>query len=253
MRHKIVAGNWKMNTTPIEGVALVSEILDLIKGTDLSNKKIVFGVPAVSITSVSSVVGDTENVYVSSQNISSYDSGAYTGEVSATMLEAAGASMSIIGHSERREYFKETNATLAEKVNKALGKELIPIYCCGEVLDERKQGTYEQVIQNQVEEGLFHLSAEEMSKVVIAYEPVWAIGTGETATPKQAQEVHAFIRRLVASKYGNEVAEGMSILYGGSMKPGNAKELVSMSDIDGGLIGGASLKASDFVEIIKSI
>lgn len=253
MRNKIVAGNWKMNTTPVEGVALVSEVLDAIKNVELDHKKVVFGVPSVSITSVASVVGDTVNVHVASQNISSYDSGAYTGEISATMLEASGATMAIIGHSERREYFGETNEVLATKVDKAIGKEITPIYCCGEVLEERKNNTFQSVIKSQIEEGVFHLSSEDMSKVVVAYEPVWAIGTGETATPEQAQDVHAFIRSLVSNKYGNEIAENLSILYGGSMKPSNAAELMNMTDIDGGLVGGASLKATDFVKIIKAM
>ncbi len=253
MRNKIVAGNWKMNTTPVEGVALVSEVLDAVKDMELNHKKVVFGVPAVSITSVASIIGDIANVHVASQNISSYDSGAYTGEISATMLEASGATMAIIGHSERREYFGESNQVLATKVDKALGRRITPIYCCGEVLEERKNNTFQTVIKTQVEEGLFHLSMEEMAKVVIAYEPVWAIGTGETASPEQAQEVHAFIRSLVSAKYGNEVADNLSILYGGSMKPSNASELISMVDIDGGLVGGASLNASDFVEIIKAM
>lgn len=253
MRNNIVAGNWKMNTTPIEGVALVSEVLDLIKDIDLNHKKVVFGTPMVSITSVASVVGDTPNVHVASQNISSYNNGAYTGETSAEMLEASGATMAIIGHSERREYFNETNETLAVKVNKSLEKGIVPIYCCGEVLEDRKNETFQSVIQKQIEEGLFHLDSEGMSKVVVAYEPVWAIGTGETASPQQAQDVHQFIRGLVAHKYGAELANEMSILYGGSMKPSNAKELISMADIDGGLVGGASLNAKDFVGIIKAM
>ena len=253
MRNKIVAGNWKMNTTPIEGVALVSEVLNLINEEDLTHKKVVFGVPMVSILSIASLVGNTPNVSVASQNISSFDSGAYTGETSATMLEAAGATMDIIGHSERREYFAENNALLATKVDKALAKGIVPIYCCGEVLEDRKNGTYEAFIQAQIEEGIFHLSEEEIKKVVVAYEPVWAIGTGETASPEQAQDVHVFIRNLIGHKYTPEIADGMSILYGGSMKPTNAAELMGMADIDGGLIGGASLKASDFVSIIKAM
>lgn len=253
MRNRIVAGNWKMNTTPVEGVALVSEVLDAIKGIELTNKKVVFGVPSISITSVTSVVGDISNVHVAAQNVSAFDSGAYTGEISASMLQGAGATMAIIGHSERREYFKETNEVLAVKVNKVLEKGIVPIYCCGEVLEERKNGTFETEIQKQIEKGLFHLTSDQMKNVVIAYEPVWAIGTGETASPQQAQEVHAFIRGLVANKFGIELAENLSILYGGSMKPTNAKELIQMPDIDGGLVGGASLKSADFVEIIKAM
>ena len=253
MRYKIVAGNWKMNTTTKEGKALVMEVLELIKGKDLTGKKVVFGTPFMSLNSIVQVVGETKNVFVASQNVSSYDSGAYTGETSASMLESSGVKMAIIGHSERREYFNETNDVLAIKVDKVLGKGMVPIYCCGEVLDARKNNTYESVIKTQVQEGLFHLTAEEFSKVVIAYEPVWAIGTGETASPQQAQDVHAFIRGFVSEKYGNEVADDLSILYGGSMKPTNAPELIGMPDIDGGLIGGASLKAEDFVGIINAM
>jgi len=253
MRYKIIAGNWKMNTTPKEGVALVCEVMEMIKDIDLSGKKVVFGTPFVSLMAVASSVGDTDGVYVSSQNISSFDKGAYTGETSATMIKESGAKMAIIGHSERREYFNETNKVLATKVDKALGADLVPIYCCGEVLELRKNNTYESFIQTQIQEGLFHLNAVDFSKVIIAYEPVWAIGTGETATPEQAQDVHAFIRGLVANKYGAAIADGLSILYGGSMKPTNAKELIGMPDIDGGLIGGASLKAQDFVGIIKAM
>tara|TARA_R110002050_G_scaffold141251_2_gene266359 strand:+ start:63691 stop:64452 length:762 start_codon:yes stop_codon:yes gene_type:complete len=253
MRYKIIAGNWKMNTTPKEGVDLVTEVLELIKSTDLTGTKIVFGTPFVSLLAVAESVGNTPGVYVASQNISSYDGGAYTGETSANMISACGAKMAIIGHSERREYFHETNAILATKADKAIGSDLTPIYCCGEVLADRKNDSYQTVIQSQIEEGLFHLSAEDFANVVIAYEPVWAIGTGETASPEQAQAVHAFIRNLVKSKYGAEIAENVSILYGGSMKPTNAKELIGMPDIDGGLIGGASLKAADFVGIINAI
>ena len=253
MRYKIVAGNWKMNTTLAEGKELVSEVLELIKDTDLTGKKVVFGTPFISLTSIAKIVGDKPDVFVASQNISSYDSGAYTGETSATMLESAGVKMAIIGHSERREYFGETNEILAVKVDKALGKDLVPIYCCGEVLEDRKNGNFKAVVKSQVEEGLFHLSTEQFSKVVVAYEPVWAIGTGETASPDQAQEAHEFIRGLIESKYGIETANNTSILYGGSMKPSNANELIGMPDIDGGLIGGASLKAADFVGIINAM
>lgn len=253
MRNKIVAGNWKMNTTPAEGKALVLDVLKRISNFDLSNKLVVFGAPMVSLTTISKVVGDQHSVYVASQNVSEHDHGAYTGETSAKMVAGTGAKMAIIGHSERREYFLETNALLALKVDQSMSQNLIPIYCCGEVLEDRMDGTYNNVIKTQVEEGLFHLNAEAFKMVVIAYEPVWAIGTGETATPEQAQEVHAFIRGLVADKYGAQIADDLSILYGGSMKPGNASQLMDMNDIDGGLIGGAALKADDFVEIIKAM
>lgn len=253
MRNKIVAGNWKMNTTPAEGKSLVLDVLDKISDLDLSGKLVVFGAPMVSLTTVSKVVGETKNVFVSSQNISQHDAGAFTGETSARMIAGTGAKMAIIGHSERREYFGETNEVLARKVDQAMSEDIVPIYCCGEVLEDRKNGTYQNVIKSQVEDGLFHLSIDAFKKVVIAYEPVWAIGTGETATPEQAQEVHAFIRGLVADKYGAQIADDLSILYGGSMKPGNANQLLAMIDIDGGLIGGAALKADDFVEIIKAM
>lgn len=253
MRNKIVAGNWKMNTTLEEGETLVSEVLAKIENVDLSNKKVVFGTPFVSIHSVAQIIDGKENVYAAAQNLSSYDSGAYTGEVSAKMLNACGAQMVIIGHSERRAYFGETNQILVEKIDQALNNNLLPIYCCGEVLEDRKNGSYKEVIKSQIEEALFHLSNDQIKNIVIAYEPVWAIGTGETASPEQAQEVHGYIRGLIGQKYGSEIADNMSILYGGSMKPGNAKDLMSMEDIDGGLIGGASLKSSDFVEIISAM
>lgn len=253
MRSKIVAGNWKMNTTLEEGKTLVSQVLNSIENVDLENKKVVFGTPFVSINAVSEIVGNRENVFVASQNVSSFDKGAYTGEVSAEMLTACGVKMVIIGHSERRAYFGETNQVLADKVNMALKNNLTSIYCCGEVLDERKNGSFKAVIKSQIEEGLFHLSKDEFKNIVVAYEPVWAIGTGETATPDQAQEVHAYIRTLIEDKYDTETADNLSILYGGSMKPTNAKDLMSMSDIDGGLIGGASLNPKDFVEIILAM
>lgn len=253
MRNKIVAGNWKMNTTLSEGKKLVIEILSALEDVDLNDKKVVFATPFISLSSIVKLVNYVENVYVGSQNVSSFESGAYTGEISANMLASAGVKFSIVGHSERREYFSESNQVLALKVTQAIEHRLIPIYCCGEVLEDRKSENYKKVIKTQIEEGLFHLSPNDFSRVVIAYEPVWAIGTGETASPEQAQEAHAFIRQLVSEKYGEEIANLTSILYGGSMKPDNARRLMSMSDIDGGLIGGASLNASDFVKIIKSM
>lgn len=253
MRRKIVAGNWKMNTIPSEGRKLVQEILNEISGKDLGNDLVVFGVPFTSIDGVAGLVGSHSNICLASQNISSYDKGAYTGEVSGAMLNASGVSHAIVGHSERREYFGEDNQVLATKVSKCLMNQIEPIYCCGEVLEQRKSETYKEVIKSQIEEGLFHLTEEEFRKVIVAYEPVWAIGTGETASPDQAQEVHAYIREIVNQKYGEDVANSLSILYGGSMKPGNAEELIGMNDIDGGLIGGASLVAKDFVAIINCL
>lgn len=253
MRSKIVAGNWKMNTTLSQGVELATAVVEGLKNVDLGNNKVVFGAPFVSLSEVAKVTNGVNNVHASAQNMSQHNAGAYTGEVSAEMLNAVGVDMAIIGHSERREYFGETNALLAEKVSQAIENNITAIYCCGEVLAERKNNTFKQVIEQQVSEGLFHLNATDLAKVVIAYEPVWAIGTGETASPEQAQEVHAFIRNLVANKYGNEVAQNLSILYGGSMKPANAAELMAMEDIDGGLVGGASLKADMFLDIIKAM
>lgn len=253
MRSKIVAGNWKMNTTVSQGVELARTVVAGLKNVDLGNNKVVFGAPFVSLVEVAKVTNGLSNIYTSAQNMSQHNAGAYTGEISAEMLNSVGVDMAIIGHSERREYFGESNDLLAAKVSQAIENNITAIYCCGEVLEERKNNTFKQVIEQQISECLFHLSAADLAKVVIAYEPVWAIGTGETASPEQAQEVHAFIRNLVASKYGNEVAQNLSILYGGSMKPANAAELMAMGDIDGGLVGGASLKADMFLDIIKAM
>ena len=189
---------------------------------------------------------------VGAQNCSAYDKGAYTGEVSAKMLKSLDVDYCIIGHSERRKYFGETNEILAEKINRVIENNMSPIYCVGEVLEERESGRHFEVVKEQLEKGLFHLDGDAIYDAIIAYEPVWAIGTGKTATPEQAQEIHAYIRGLIAEKYGKEVAENTSILYGGSCKPSNAKELFANPDVDGGLIGGASLKAEDFVNIALS-
>jgi triosephosphate isomerase len=252
MRDTIIAGNWKMNTTVEEGKMLVKEVINGVLPEDLNGKKVVFGVPFISLTSIKDMVKDKTGFYVAAQNISSFGNGAYTGETSGEMLSSSHIDMAIIGHSERREYFAETNSVLAQKVKQALHYGITPIYCCGEVLEDRKNGKFKEIILQQIEEGLFGLSESEFSKVIIAYEPVWAIGTGETASPEQAEEVHSFIRSEIARKYSDEIAQNCPILYGGSMKPSNAKELVSMPNIDGGLIGGASLKAEDFIQIIKS-
>jgi triosephosphate isomerase len=253
MRSKIVAGNWKMNTTLNEGVALVNQVIEGLADVNLGPNKVVFGAPFVSLSEVSKVAHGVKGVYISAQNMSEQEAGAYTGDISAEMLNAIDVHMAIIGHSERREYHGETNALLAQKVSRAVVNNITAIYCCGEVLEERKNNSFKAVITQQITEGLFHLTAQQMAHVVIAYEPVWAIGTGETATPEQAQEAHAIIRNLLTQKYGEEVANSTSILYGGSMKPANAAELMNQPDIDGGLVGGASLKADMFLDIIKAM
>ncbi len=250
MRKNIVAGNWKMNKTLQEGVALATE-LNSILASKTPNCDVIVGVPATHITEVVKTVNG-EKIGVAAQNCANKESGAYTGEISATMVKSTGAGYVILGHSERREYYGETNETLKEKTDLALANDLIPIFCIGEVLEEREANKQNEVVKTQIEEALFHLSAEKFGKIVIAYEPVWAIGTGKVATPEQAQEIHAYIRSVIADKYGAEIADNTTILYGGSCKPGNAKELFANPDVDGGLIGGASLKAEDFVGIIDA-
>ncbi len=250
MRQNIVAGNWKMNKTLQEGVELASELNSILAGKT-PNCKVIVGVPATHITEVVKTV-DADKILVSAQNCADKESGAYTGEISAAMVKSTGAACVILGHSERREYYGETNEILKEKTNLALANGLTPIFCIGEVLAEREAEKQNEVVKTQIEEALFHLSADDFGKIVLAYEPVWAIGTGKVATPEQAQEIHAYIRSVVADKYGAEVADNCSILYGGSCKPDNAKELFANPDVDGGLIGGASLKASDFVGIIDA-
>ena len=248
MRQKIVAGNWKMNKTLNEGINLAKEICSAKLSTDV---KVILGTPFIHLTEVVEITKNTP-VSVSAQNCASEASGAYTGEISAEMIKSTGAGYVIIGHSERRAYYNETNEILAKKVRLALDNDLIPIFCIGEVLEERESGKLFDVVREQLEKGLFFLSEEEFSKIVIAYEPVWAIGTGVVATPKQAQEMHKFIRELIAEKYEKNIAEDISILYGGSCKPSNAKELFENPDVDGGLIGGASLKSEDFLGIINA-
>jgi len=251
MRKKIVAGNWKMNKNLEEGLKLATEIVNMVKDEVRNDAKIVVCPPFISLASIHKIASGSP-VVLGAQNCSDKASGAYTGEVSVEMLKSVGTSYVILGHSERREYFAETNAQLAEKVNITLKNGLTPIFCCGETLAQREKNIHIGFVNQQLTESLFHLSKEEFLKVVIAYEPIWAIGTGVTATSAQAQEMHASIRKHIASKYGNDAAEATSILYGGSCKPDNAKELFSCKDVDGGLIGGASLKARDFVDIIKS-
>jgi triosephosphate isomerase (TIM) len=256
MRKKIVAGNWKMNLTLDEGMKLGAEIAEFVRNKPLENlngsPEVVLFTPFIHLASVTQTVKEFKGLNTGAQNCYSEEKGAFTGEVSATMIQSAGAGYVLAGHSERRAYFGETNEVLAKKVDIALKTGLTPMYCCGEVLDERNAGNHFDVVKEQVEKGLFWLSAEDFAKTVIAYEPVWAIGTGVTATPEQAQEMHAYIRQLISEKYGNDVAENYSILYGGSCNAKNAAELFANKDVDGGLIGGASLKADDFTTIIMS-
>ncbi len=250
MRKKIVAGNWKMNNTLEEGIVLAEQINDLVEKTELNGVDVVIGTPFIHLTEVNKIVGD--KIGVAAQNCADEVSGAYTGEISASMIKSTGSKYVILGHSERREYYGETSAKLVKKVNLSLANGLTPIFCFGEVLEERQSEKHFDVVKSQIAEGLFNLSAEEFGKVVLAYEPVWAIGTGVTASSAQAQEMHAFIRKTLVAQYGQEVADNTSILYGGSCKPSNAKELFENPDVDGGLIGGASLNAEDFMGIITA-
>lgn len=248
MRQKIVAGNWKMNTTPAEGETLAKEVV--AASSEINGVTLILGVPYTHLCPVSKVLAGT-SVKLSAQDCSAHDKGAYTGEVAASMIAPFGAQYVILGHSERREYHGETSAILVEKMKQAYANGLTPIYCVGEKLDEREAGKHFDVVTAQLEEVVFGLTEEQFEKLVIAYEPVWAIGTGKTATADQAQEIHAHIRKVLASKFGSK-AENTPILYGGSCKPSNAAEIFSKADVDGGLIGGAALKASDFIAIAKS-
>lgn len=250
MRKNIVAGNWKMNKNLQEGVELAKALNEALK-TKTVNCDVVIGTPFIHLDSVVKSV-DTNKIGVAAQNCADKESGAYTGEVSAAMVASTGAKYVILGHSERRAYYHETPEILKEKVKLALANGLTPIFCVGEVLEEREADRHFEVVKSQIEESLFSLSSEDFSKIVLAYEPVWAIGTGKTATAAQAQEIHAFIRKTLAEKYGQEIADNTSILYGGSCNAGNAKELFSNPDVDGGLIGGASLGVDKFLPIIEA-
>ena len=250
MRKKIVAGNWKMNMDYSEGLSLFSEIVNMVRDEKKGDQQAIICAPYIHLNSLAKLGGTT--VHIGAQNCHQNESGAFTGEISAKMVKSVGCSYVIIGHSERRQYFAENDLLLAEKTKAALAHDLIPIFCIGETLDERNNGDYFEVIKSQLTNGIFDLPAADFAKVVVAYEPVWAIGTGLTASSDQAQEVHAFIRAEIAAKFGAEVAEGISILYGGSCNPKNAAELFAQADIDGGLIGGASLKSRDFTDIVKA-
>lgn len=252
MRKHIVAGNWKMNKTFEQADDLINEIVEKLETTELDRNTLLILCPPFPYLEMTSDYANDSYFMVGAQDVSSHEEGAYTGEISAAMLDSMDLDYCIVGHSERRQYHGESNALVAAKVDQLLKHDIKPIVCCGEVLAERESGKQFDVVKQQIVEGLFHLSAEQFSDIVIAYEPVWAIGTGKTATPEQAQEIHAFIRNLIAEKYGKDVAEDTTILYGGSCKPSNAKEIFAQADVDGGLIGGACLKADDFLAIATS-
>ena len=250
MRKKIVAGNWKMNNTLEEGIQLAKDV-NAILTKEAPKCTVILGTPFIHLADVVRSV-DNKLIKVSAENCADKAKGAYTGEVSAAMVKSTGAEYVILGHSERRAYYGETDAILKEKVDLALANGLQVIFCIGEVLEQREAGKQNEVVEAQVKNALFHLSAEEFGRIVLAYEPVWAIGTGKTATSAQAEEIHAYIRSVVAAKYGQQVADDTTILYGGSCKASNAPELFAQPDVDGGLIGGASLKAEDFHGIIAA-
>lgn len=252
MRKQIAAANWKMNLTYQQGEKLLDDILDA--RVKLSNDQLaIFAVPYPYLLMTRSEVEDARNYYVAAQNCYHKKSGAFTGEISVDMLHSIGVTYCVVGHSERREYFNETNAQLAEKVNLCLEQFITPIFCCGEALSIREAGTQNDFVAVQLKESLFHLPAEKIKNIVIAYEPIWAIGTGKTASTEQAQEMHAHLRSILAAQYGSDTAGQVSILYGGSVKANNAKELFSCPDVDGGLVGGASLVAAEFIQIIQAL
>jgi triosephosphate isomerase len=245
MRKQIAAGNWKMNTTYQDGVTLAEAVADGKRPEDV---EIILGVPAIYLAELSKLKG----VHIAAQNCHQEEKGAYTGEISADMIQSTGATHVILGHSERREYQGEDDHLIAKKIDLVLSKGLVPIYCCGEKLEVREADEHRELVAQQLNDALFHLSEEALRQVVIAYEPVWAIGTGKTASPEQAQEMHAHIRQLLSDKFGSTTANAISIQYGGSVKPANAKEIFAQPDVDGGLVGGASLQADDFLAIANS-
>lgn len=250
MRRKIVAGNWKMNLDYTEGISLFSEIVNMVRDEKNGNQIAIICAPYIHLNSLVQLSAGV--VKIGGQNCHQNESGAFTGEISAKMLRSVGCEYVIIGHSERRQYYAETDEMLASKTVIALQNNLTPLFCIGETLTERNDGSYFTVLERQLNHGVFTLSADDFSNVILAYEPVWAIGTGLTASPEQAQEIHAFIRSKIENKYDINVANNTSILYGGSCNPKNAAELFAQKDIDGGLIGGASLKSRDFVDIVKT-
>ena len=252
IRKQIAAANWKMNLKWAQAEALLNELFK-VPLTISPNQYVALGVPFPYLSMALDYSKNNIRVDVAAQNCSQHQSGAYTGETSAEILQSMGVHYVILGHSERREYFGETNALLADKVKMALQNGLTPIFCCGESLDIRESGSQNHYVANQLKESLFDLSEFDFKKIVIAYEPIWAIGTGKTATAEQAQEMHAHLRGVIAEKYGSEIASGISILYGGSVKGANAKEIFGQPDVDGGLVGGASLKAEEFLQVIAGL
>lgn len=252
MRKQIAAANWKMNCTYQQGEKLLDEILSAGIGLP-SHREVIFAVPFPYLIMARSVAAESPNYSIAAQNCYHKKSGAYTGEVSVEMLDSIGVTHCIIGHSERREYFGETNEILAQKTDLCLEHSITPLFCCGEPLSIREAGTQNEFVETQLKESLFHLSDKDIRRLVIAYEPIWAIGTGKTATTEEAQEMHTHLRSVLARQYGESVAADISILYGGSVKAGNAGELFACPDVDGGLVGGASLVASDFIKIIEAL
>ncbi len=250
MRKKIVAGNWKMNMNLQDGIALAKELNETL-AADKPNCGVIICTPFIHLASVASFL-DQNVIGLGAENCADKEKGAFTGEVSAEMVKSTGAQYVILGHSERRQYYHETPEILKTKVELALKNGLKVIFCIGETLEEREAGKQEEVVKKELEGSVFNLSADEFKNIIVAYEPIWAIGTGKTATAEQAEEIHAAVRNAIAGKYGKDIAENTTILYGGSCKPGNAKELFAKPDIDGGLIGGASLKAADFKGIIDA-
>lgn len=248
-RKKIIAGNWKMNTNLAEGRELASALANSVKDTEAI---VILGTPFISLESIGKIIESNEHIHLAAQNCHQEKSGAYTGETSVEMLKSVGCEYVILGHSERREYYNESDELIKSKMEIVLANDLLPIFCCGEQLPSREAGEQEKVVGDQIKNALFAMTPEQMKNIVIAYEPVWAIGTGVTASPEQAQDMHAFIRGLIQSKFGADIAESTSILYGGSVKPANATELFSKPDVDGGLVGGASLKADMFQGIIDA-
>jgi triosephosphate isomerase len=248
MRTNIVAGNWKMNKTFSEGIKLINQLIE--KSDSIKDVQLIIAPPYILTSEAAKLINN--NIGLATQNCSNKPEGAYTGEISASMIKSTGGNYVILGHSERRAYYNETDQIINEKIKLSLENDLIPIICCGEVLSERENNKHFEIVSNQIKGMLEGISPEDFKNIIIAYEPVWAIGTGKTATPDQAQEIHKFIRETITDLYGLKLAKNISILYGGSCKPSNAKELFGNPDVDGGLIGGASLNADEFIDIANS-
>jgi triosephosphate isomerase len=253
MARKIVAGNWKMNLNRDEAFALVSEITGMLKDEESRDLKVILFPTFIHLGAIVQLCAGDPRIHVGAQNCSEHASGAFTGEVAASMIKSYGGTHVLVGHSERRSYFHESGASLSAKIKMALAHHLTPVFCIGESLEERNAGKHFEIIEKQLASEIFDLSMEDFKKCILAYEPVWAIGTGLTASPAQAQEMHSFIRSAIQKKYSNEIAQQTSILYGGSCNDQNAKDIFSLPDVDGGLIGGASLKSRSFVNIVKSL